>query len=951
MYDPIRFSMEEIELDPSFLPTPIVTTKNVTWNSITITWNSVRKALAYKVVILGYKSFYVTKTNSFTKSELPPDTEYCFKVCAMRGRKSSEWSEVVKVRTEMTPHFAECVWRECPDNVDKDRKYSLAKNNSKVVTKIGGDDHASTIVGNAVLPHNKVTSWSIKILKSIDNDGGGIFVGVAPFDIDQNVYNIVSCGWYFNCYYSTLYSGPPHKFKGKDYSPTESDMGYVHTRGSVGVVMDTAKGELSFAINGMNLGVAYEGIPLDKPLIPCVILKEEGDSVELDISEVKETIVDSFIPVPSNIKAKNGSTRDSITLTWDAVEGATSYHIEVDGNMFFDVSETNEFTKASLFLGTMHAFRVRAVKGNEVSKWSDTVKEKTQGEYFESSGWKACPSAVRGRYSVNSRNPRIASNLVGGEQCPIIGKMHFPLNRTITWGIKILSSRNNDGAGIYIGVGPSDIDQNEEKTFEKWGWYFDCSDSTLTSGPPHRYRKHEYGPLKLFKRNIRTGDIVGAVMDTTFGRLSFSVNGKEYGVAYEGISLDKPLAHCVILGNKNDSIELIPYDLKETKLDQSVPVPSNIREESITWDSITITWDAVEGALIYHVKVDENTFWCTSPTNTFTKIGFLTEYTFRVRAVRENGIGKWSDPVKFKTGSIPHFSGCAWKVRPVYVHEKGKYSVDEKNPKIATNVAVNNESCTIIGNAPLPFDKVTSWSIKVLKSNKNDGDRIYIGVAPPDIDQNEDWNYDKCGWYFDCYDSTLHSGPPHGYRWKEYGPRKEKSGQYMHTGDSVGVVMDTTNGELSFVLNGMNLGVAYKGIPLDKPLVPCVILGQGLDSVELDTSEVKENVDKSIPVPFKIEATCGLFCDSLTFNWKAVEGASFYQIEMDGNKSWDISTENSYRKGNLPPSTEHTFRFRVVRGNAVSVWSIVRIGRTVPYGNIYDDAKMEAMLYLKNMLE
>ena len=57
------------------------------------------------------------------------------------------------------------------------------------------------------------------------------------------------------------------------------------------------------------------------------------------------------------------------------------------------------------------------------------------------------------------------------------------------------------------------------------------------------------------------------------------------------------------------------------------------------------------------------------------------------------------------------------------------------------------------------------------------------------------------------------SGPPHKYGGKEYGPRKGE-GQYVHTGNSVGVVMDTTKGELSFVLNGVNLGVAYEGIPL-----------------------------------------------------------------------------------------------------------------------------------------
>ena len=45
--------------------------------------------------------------------------------------------------------------------------------------------------------------------------------------------------------------------------------------------MDTAKGELSFIVNGVNFGVAYDGIPLDKPLVPCINLgnRWKGDSV------------------------------------------------------------------------------------------------------------------------------------------------------------------------------------------------------------------------------------------------------------------------------------------------------------------------------------------------------------------------------------------------------------------------------------------------------------------------------------------------------------------------------------------------------------------------------------------------------------------------------------------------------------------------------------------------
>ena len=51
--------------------------------------------------------------------------------------------------------------------------------------------------------------------------------------------------------------------------------------------MDTTKGKLSFVVDGVNHGVAFDGIPLDKPLVPCVVLGCQGDSVELDSFEVK----------------------------------------------------------------------------------------------------------------------------------------------------------------------------------------------------------------------------------------------------------------------------------------------------------------------------------------------------------------------------------------------------------------------------------------------------------------------------------------------------------------------------------------------------------------------------------------------------------------------------------------------------------------------------------------
>ena len=220
---------------------------------------------------------------SFVPDFIKAETTYTVKVKVELQGKESEWSEEAEFTTPKDLWC--CVWKKCPDNVDWDMKYSVDEMNPRTATKINGSSgYWCTIIGNTPLPQNKVISWNIKILKSRDNDGGGINIGVAPSDIDQNEGgNYRKCGWYFSCYYSSLCSGPLHNYGNKEYGPRKEKGHYVHTGDSVGVVMDTAKGELLFVVNGANLGVAFDRIPLDKPLVPCVLLYHHGDSVELII--------------------------------------------------------------------------------------------------------------------------------------------------------------------------------------------------------------------------------------------------------------------------------------------------------------------------------------------------------------------------------------------------------------------------------------------------------------------------------------------------------------------------------------------------------------------------------------------------------------------------------------------------------------------------------------------
>ena len=264
-------------------------------------------------------------------------------------------------------------------------------------------------------------------------------------------------------------------------------------------------------------------------------------------------------------------------------------------------------------------------------------------------------------------------------------------------------------------------------------------------------------------------------------------------------------------------------------------VPKNLRCTGMTGDSATIAWDHVDLFCSYDIELKSplstRKYRTFDSEYTLCELDSGTEYQVRVRTLTTQNSKQclWSNPITIKAKSS--LFNCSWKECPNHMHERRKYSVDEKNPRIVSNVG--GSFCTAIGNTPIPLNQVTSWNINILRSKDNNGNGICVGVAPSDINQNID-NRDKCGWYFNCFNSMLLSGPPHNYSFsgKEYGPRKG-DGQYVHTGDSVGVVMDTTRGELSFVVNGVNHGVAYEGIPLDKPLVPCAILGWKNDYVEL----------------------------------------------------------------------------------------------------------------------
>ena len=161
-------------------------------------------------------------------------------------------------------------FKQCPLNIKDNRKYVINGENGNILTKIGKNNYAGTIC-ESELDKTKNHKWKIKILNAKYNQ---VMVGVAPIDFDINSSNQHTCGWYLNCYNSTLYSGPPHNYNGK-----RTNLRKVNDE--IVVVMNMENKTLKFILYNQDRGEQYTDIPIDKPLFPAVLLYNKNSSVEI----------------------------------------------------------------------------------------------------------------------------------------------------------------------------------------------------------------------------------------------------------------------------------------------------------------------------------------------------------------------------------------------------------------------------------------------------------------------------------------------------------------------------------------------------------------------------------------------------------------------------------------------------------------------------------------------
>ena len=153
----------------------------------------------------------------------------------------------------------------------KGKNYEISEE-GLVATKTGnGQEFNCTIIGDIEIPKNKICKWKIKINSDIKN---ALLIGIGPDNPNNEIDFYQKC-WSFNCSNSklvllsgnyTLYGKNSKKLKKGDI---------------VEVIADRKEGNLSFAVNDSDYGIAYSNMPKEETLYPIVIILDQNNIVEI----------------------------------------------------------------------------------------------------------------------------------------------------------------------------------------------------------------------------------------------------------------------------------------------------------------------------------------------------------------------------------------------------------------------------------------------------------------------------------------------------------------------------------------------------------------------------------------------------------------------------------------------------------------------------------------------
>ena len=607
---------------------------------ISLAWNPVSGAVEYELRRDGVV-VYRGSAASFTDTNLTTDTRYTYDVLAKNSAGSSARSTEVYGRTSITP-----------------------PRTPTGLTII--DEGADTIN----LKWNSVLGAEYELRR----DGTAVYNGSATNFSDTGLSSDTQYAYDIRAINSAGASSWSSQVFGRTVLPT------LDTPTGLKVV-NVATNAISLEWNAVNGADSYE-------------LRRNGSVLNQSISGASFTdaVLDSNTDYIYAVRAKNsagvspwttdvpvrtalglpsipdgfrieGSTANSISLIWDAVNGADSYEISRDGHELGQTVNGTSFTDTGLDSGRGYSYAVRAKNAAGVSGWS----ENTRGTTLLPPD--LLPSSIR--ISQSSVGPDASFTLYitvqnsGGVSSGTTQiKYYRSTDSTITSSDSVVST---DNVGTLAPGGSTDKTVTINAPSSPGTYYYGAIVETV-SGETNNANNSSSGIRLEVSRHSVSGSlsynsitIYKGNNDSESPRWSNKPSGQdvEYSISptVSGVSIDKSdgrvsvsssagimdRAFTVTAMGTGDYTGEVTGSISVTVEYPIIEDRANLRTTDKSSSSISLSWDSITNAETYELQRNGSTIYIgTDRNHTDSELSGNTRYSYKVRGVNPDNNGPWS---------------------------------------------------------------------------------------------------------------------------------------------------------------------------------------------------------------------------------------------------------------------------------------------------------------------
>ncbi len=544
------------------------------------------------------------------------------------------------------------------------------------------------------------------------------------------------------------------------------------------------------------------------------------------------------------------ATEDAISIEWNDSIGAAGYDIEVDGQLFESV--TSPYIHTGLQPGTEHHYRLRAKNPCGVGNWGDPFAIWTIPDKVGALALKPMETEILVEYQpvigAVGYDAEVDGIVMEDVQLPFLNSGLRP-GTEHTYRIR---AKNSSGAG-------------------KW------SEAAVTWTIP--------GIVGNFDTHA-TEEVISIGWETIEGALTYDVEAD--GVLIENIT--NPYFHNALMEGTEHIYRIRACNTSgkgrwsRALYIWTLPGIPDYKLVYPTVSSVTIQWNAVNGATGYDMEADGKII--EDVASLYTHHGLLpgTEHSFRIRAKNSSGEGKWSSP------------GSMWTIPGLVDTINTESTQTEIKISWAPVTGAQRYDISIEGNV---LEAVSSpYSMEGL----NPGTRHAFKVRAENSSGKGEWSEEYIAWTLPDKPQNLVTTPASKYitvTWDETISAFDYEIEVLNTPVSTG-------GVNAYNHYGLNPNTQY--IYRVRAVNPA---GRG------DWSDIAACTTlPQVPSPFISQVSD----TGIRVEWASASGATGYDLEVNGTTVADIR-DNLYESSDMASNTSCTFRVRSKNGDGSSDWS------------------------------